>query len=270
MFYANFFPLPKFFGNLTSLTNHPNYVPPLIVVGILCNLFLLYFRKEDIAILTKIVYVFTILVQILAVLLSFSRTGMIGIAIGALVFLVFVFRKRTLIVLPFIVILFPLFVLNFVKAKGFDSFISRFYLLIPAYFMLISDKIHLLWGYGVTNATKVYVEYKSMYGVFEDVNNPHNSYISYIMMYGLIFTVLFVTFILYNVIVGIKNSIKSRIREEQLLFGLFVSVVVSYMVQGLFESQLAMTDYFMMIPFLIFSGLLYTSNKKQKKLAQTK
>jgi O-antigen ligase len=109
-----------------------------------------------------------------------------------------------------------------------------------------------------------------MYGVFEDVNNPHNSYISYIMMYGLIFTVLFVTFILYNVIVGIKNSIKSRIREEQLLFGLFVSVVVSYMVQGLFESQLAMTDYFMMIPFLIFSGLLYTSNKKQKKLAQTK
>ncbi|MBZ0204302.1 MAG: O-antigen ligase family protein [Ignavibacteria bacterium] len=257
MFFSGFFPMLTFQGLLISVTNHPNYIPPLVVIGVLSTLYIYYTKSEFNSLFSKVFLIVSSITQGFALLLSFSRTGMIALAAGLLIFLAFVYRKKMLLMLPIVVFAVPFFLVGFVKAKGFVSFISRFYLLIPAYYMLISDKTKLLWGYGVTDATKTYVQYKFEYGAFEDVNNPHNSYISYIMMYGLIFSFLFIVFIFGLLYKGIKNAIHVNDSQSKLFYGFIISVVISYLIQGLFESQMAMTDYFMMVPFLIFSGMLY-------------
>ncbi|KXK45386.1 MAG: glycosyl transferase family 2 [Chlorobi bacterium OLB5] len=126
--------------------------------------------------------------------------------------------------------------------------------------MMIESKKRLIWGYGITDTFSVYSDYMILFNVIEnDIQNPHNAFISAILMFGLIFVFVIAIFYLFLLYKGAKLSLKSRKSEEQLFYGFLVSVIITSFALGTFESQLVMTEYFTLQPFLIFSGILYLS-----------
>jgi hypothetical protein len=256
-FYSvGFGPEGRFEGMVTSIMIHPNFVPAVCLVGILSTLALFHTTLKE-QILTKYLLFFSVVIQFLALALSYTRDGMIALIIGLSVFYFLSYRRYFLYTLPFSLAGVPFFVIAFVKTKGFLSFISRFVLLIPAYYLLMSDKTRLIWGYGASNSRDMYVKYKVLYNALEDVDSPHNSYISYILMYGLAFTLVFLWIVFLTLKKGFVFAFNEKDKNIRIYSSLFISVIVSYMVVNLFESHLAMVHLTMMNPFLIFFGLLF-------------
>jgi len=259
-------PLEKFQGYLSSIITHPNYIPPICIIGALSSLYLFYTNRERYSMFFKVLLINSFIIQTLAVLLSLSRTGIIALILGAIIFYSSMYGKKILKFVPFFIPLFPFFVLGFLKAKGFASFVSRFYLLIPAYYMLASDRTKFLWGFGTSDAYRIYTDFMLLSGVYEqDINTPHNAYIQFVMMFGLIFTAVFLFFIFSIVLKNIIKIFKSNGFEIKLYYGFLLSVIISYLFQGLFESQMAMVEHFMMHPFLIFLGISYYSVRRNKQ-----
>lgn len=254
-------PQGAYHNYLHSILLHPNYAAPIFVFGAACTIYYYYnSRGEDFSLIKKVLILVAIFIQFLAILLTFSRNGIFAFSIFCIFFSLFVFRKKYIFFIPLFFISFPLFLLNFITAKGFGSLISRLYLLIPAYQMMIESKKRLIWGYGITDTFSVYSDYMILFNVIEnDIQNPHNAFISAILMFGLIFVFVIAIFYLFLLYKGAKLSLKSRKSEEQLFYGFLVSVIITSIALGTFESQLVMTEYFTLQPFLIFSGILYLS-----------
>ena len=246
----------RFDGKVTSIMIHPNFVPSVALVGLFSTLVLIHICDKS-QLNKKLLYIFSFFIQFLALAFSFTRDGMIAFVVGIAIFYFITFRKAFLYSLPVSIALVPLMVIEFIKFKGFNSFVSRFFLLIPAYYLMISDKTRLLWGYGASNSTEMYVKYKVLYNVLEDVNSPHNSYISFILMYGLLFTALFSLFVVILLFKGFKYAWRIPDHDSKIVVAAFVSICVAYLVINLFESHLAMAHLTMMHPFLIFLGLLF-------------
>jgi len=246
----------RFDGKVTSIMIHPNFVPSVALVGLFSTLVLIHICDKS-QLNKKLLYIFSFFIQFLALAFSFTRDGMIAFVVGIAIFYFITFRKAFLYSLPVSIALVPLMVIEFIKFKGFNSFVSRFFLLIPAYYLMISDKTRLLWGYGASNSTEMYVKYKVLYNVLEDVNSPHNSYISFILMYGLLFTAMFSLFVVILLFKGFKYAWRITDHDSKIVVAAFVSICVAYLVINLFESHLAMAHLTMMHPFLIFLGLLF-------------
>jgi len=246
----------RFDGKVTSIMIHPNFVLSVALVGLFSTLVLIHICDKS-QLNKKLLYIFSFFIQFLALAFSFTRDGMIAFVVGIAIFYFITFRKAFLYSLPVSIALVPLMVIEFIKFKGFNSFVSRFFLLIPAYYLMISDKTRLLWGYGASNATEMYVKYKVLYNVLEDVNSPHNSYISFILMYGLLFTAMFSLFVVILLFKGFKYAWRITDHDSKIVVAAFVSICVAYLVINLFESHLAMAHLTMMHPFLIFLGLLF-------------
>ncbi|MEO8512885.1 MAG: hypothetical protein ABI543_04955 [Ignavibacteria bacterium] len=255
----------RFVGKVTSIMVHPNFVPSVTLIGLFSTLLIIHITHKS-QLNKKVFFLISFLIQFLALFLSYARDGMIAFVAGLGVFYFLTYRKYFLYTLPLSIVIVPLFIFEFVKSKGFISFFSRFLLLIPAYYLLISDKVRLLWGYGASNATDMYVKYKIMYNILEDVNSPHNAYISYVLMYGLIFTIIFLYFIFSILFKGAKYVWKNEDHNEKVIVSAFISTSIAYLVINLFESHLAMAHLTMMHPFLLFLGLLFFSLKNQSFL----
>lgn len=259
----------RFQGKVTSIMVHPNFVPSVALVGLFSTLILLHTCDKS-QLNKKLLFAISFFIQFIALAFSFTRDGMIAFVVGIAVFYFITYRKIFFYSLPVSIVLVPLFVVEFIKYKGFMSFVSRFLLLIPAYYLMISDKTRLLWGYGASNATDMYVKYKVLYNVLEDVNSPHNSYISYILMYGLIFTAVFSFFVLYLLYKGFRFSNRLKDHNSKVVVAAFISICIAYLVINLFESHLAMAHLTMMHPFLIFLGLLFYVLRNQTFLDDIK
>jgi hypothetical protein len=256
--FAGLAPEERFVGLVTSVFIHPNFVPSVCLAGLFSTLTLFHTTNKDIK-LIRIFLLISFTIQFLALTFSFTRDGMIAFVSGISIFYFLAYRKKFIYALPFVLTVVPFLIYGFIKLKGFVSFLSRFLLLIPAYYMFISDTTRMIWGYGVSNSTEVYVRYKILYSVLENVDSPHNSYISYIFMYGLIFTFVFLWVIFLTLKKGIKFAYKEKNDNVRIYLSSFISIIVAYLIINLFESHLAMAHLTMMQPFMIFFGLLFFS-----------
>jgi len=259
----------RFVGKVTSIMVHPNFVPAVTLVGLFSTLIIIHTTHKS-QFNIKLFFIVSFLIQFMALFLSYTRDGMIAMISGLGIFYLLTFRRYFLYSLPITMIIVPVFIYEFIKMKGFLSFLTRFLLLIPAYHLMLSDKLRLLWGYGASNATDMYLKYKILYNILEDVNSPHNAYISYILMYGLIFTLLFLYFILRTLFRGIKYAWQMEDHNVRIIVSAFVSICIAYLVVNLFESHLAMAHLTMMHPFLIFLGLIYFSLRNRSFLESFK
>jgi O-antigen ligase len=253
---AGFYPIPKYSFALLSIIEHPNYIPPIFVMSFFASLYYFITYKTAISFYEKLFTLGIAFVTFLANLFTFSRNGILAIVIGLIVFTVFYFRSKSIYVLPIISIFVPTTLFAFFKAKGFESLLSRFYLLLPAYYMLKESRQKLLWGYGFTGALKQYEEYKEIYNVLEaDINNPHNSFVSIILMSGLIFFIfLSILFALLLISLAIK-AWKCKQVKEYYFYIFVISVIVSFIGLGIFESSNTMVEFFGLQVIFIFCGI---------------
>lgn len=259
----------RFIGKVTSIMVHPNFVPAVTLAGMFSTLIIIHTTHKS-QLNLKLLYIASFVIQFIAIFLSYARDGMIALLCGLAVFYLLAYRKYFFYTLPITIIFVPVFIYEFIKLKGFLSFFSRFLLLIPAYHLMLSDKVRLLWGYGASNATDMYLKYKIIYNILEDVNSPHNAYISYILMYGLIFTLIFLYFIFKVLFKGFMYSWKTNLHNVKVIMAAMVSMCISYLVVNLFESHLAMAHLTMMHPFLVFLGLIFFSLRNKSFLESFK
>lgn len=267
LFFLDIHPVSLFAGTLISFIDQPNYVVFIFNLGIISSIYYLDWNMEYLSPLKKYSISFSIFLQLLAVLLTLSRGGYIGLFIGLSLYFLFKYKSRILLLFPIILMLIFLIVPPFFKAKGFQSYLSRFYLLIPAYLMIIHDKISLLWGYGLTNTFKVFLEYNRFNLSGESyLNNPHNVVVSLILMFGVIFTVLLITFVSLLLVRNSIRAFKIENIKSKFFHAYLVSVTVILIFQSLFDSEIIMPEFFSLQVILIFLGLMYSLENRNSYL----
>lgn len=269
LLFADIHPSPEFTGSLVSFIQQPNYVPFIFNLGILATLYYLDWQFDELSFFEKVLYIFSILIQIFALLLTLSRGAYIGLGVGIISYFIFKYRTKVLLITPFFLALIVIIVPPFFKAKGFASFISRLNLLIPAYIMIMKDNVSFLWGYGVTSALKTFEEYNGVYNITGDLresqlNNPHNAVVSLMLMFGVVFTCVILFVVSLLLIRTVLKIFRLKNVKERLFFGFLVSVILSLVFQSIFDSEIVILEFFSMQILLVFLGFVTLLADKQK------
>ncbi len=271
MYFGGIFPIPDYSFGMISLINHPNNTSMVITITIFPTLYILINRWNNFSSIYKIFYFFSFFLQLIGQLLTFTRAGMIATSIGLLIFIIFYFRGKTLFLIPLIAFIVPVFGVAFFQAKGFASFISRFYLLLPAYSMIAKSKESFLWGYGLTNGL---VEYKKKLVEFLPneflINDPHNTYVTLILMLGALFTLMLLFLAFIVIYKCIYRLIKTNNINLRYLYLFIVTSSMSIFVQGLFDAELIKADFYTIHYLLVLLGIAYYSFKIFPKASITK
>lgn len=259
MLFIGFSPSATRVGKFVAYANDPNFVAGNFIYCVLSTIYYLINKREIININKKLILFGCLFIQCISLYFTYSRTSIIALLLGFILYTFYIFRKKQLLtVYPFILAILPTVIIKVIQSKGFISVIMRFLLLVPAYYMVNNNTKRLLMGFGVTDAFAEYEKAKLFYNVFaeENINNPHNMFVSLILMFGLIFTVIFVIITFGFIFRCIKKSLHSP-RSEKLFVGFVLSVLLGLFYQGLFESQIVQVEYASLQPFLICLGLLY-------------
>lgn len=267
-YFSGITPIPKYSFGIVSFINHPNNTSIVFTTCLLPTIFIIYWKWNTLSVISKIYYILSVIAQLVAQLFTFTRAGLIACAVGMMIFFILYYRGKFLFILPFFVVSVPVFGAAFFQAKGFASFISRFYLLIPAYEMISQSTGRALWGYGVTNAM---IEYKKkLTGMLPSeatINDPHNTYVTLILMTGIIFTFTLLFFTALLIYKATRKVFSSKNRFEVLFYIFSVSSLLSLLIQGLFDAELIKADFFTIQYLLIMLGLLYTSLALKKNVS---
>jgi hypothetical protein len=251
----NSHPVGKFQGMLVSFITHPNNTSIIFTFTIPATLYLYFVLNKDNFSLRKYYLIFSVIIQIFAQLFTLTRAGMIATFIGLLIFLIFKYRFKVLWLSPLILPI-PFFASGFFYAKGAGSFFSRLFLLIPAYYMITENKIRFLWGYGITDAFLKYRNSLLIYNITEEnIDDPHNTYISLLIMFGAVITVLLISFMIYFLYkIYREYSVSSTINSK--FFYIFsFSFLISLFIQGFFDSEIVIVEYFTIQFMLTIIGI---------------
>jgi len=256
-------PYQEYNGMLLTFIIHPNNASIIFTITAITTLYFYYWKKDTFTLFQKYFYLFSITLQYFAQLFTYTRAGLIACAVGVTLFLILYYRGKFIIIIPVISTIVPYFLAGFFTAKGFNSFSSRFVLLIPAYYMIIESKTSMLWGYGVTEAFVKYKEYEVIYNVLEtNINDPHNTYVSLTIMLGLVFTIMLIVSVIFLFIKSIIKILKLKSQKEKLFYIFLIGVLTSIGTQGLFDSELIVLEYYTIQFLLVFLGITYYSIRK--------
>lgn len=269
LLFSGIYPIPKFKTNLISIIYHPNNVSIIFTYTTITTLYFFLWKKKNFTLFQKVFYLTSFFIQILAQLYSFTRAGIIATLFGIIIFFIFVYRNKFVFVIPVIVFSLSSVITYFFIAKGFASFLSRFLLLIPAYKMITLNTDRLLWGYGVSNAMKVFKEYMENMISEEKIDDPHNSFAYLILLFGLIFTIVILFFVCKTIFKGIVKIFKSYSDDEYnklIFYSFLVSLLMSLMIHGIFDAELVKTEFYSLQFFLIFLSILYNYTKRLSRL----
>lgn len=255
-------PKKEFSDQLTSYIVHPNNSSIIFTISCITTIYYYHRKKSVHSFRENIFYLTSFFIQIIAQLYTYTRAGYLGTSIGLLIYFSFYYRKKFLFILPMVIISIPFFLRGFVSSKGFESFLSRFLLLIPAYFTITKNEQTLLWGNGTSDALKQF-QNNLMYNLpQEGVLDPHNSYVTLIMMFGILFSFVLFVLIIKQIFKGIKRILSSEDTKERLIFIYITSFIISLCIQGLFDAELVKPEFYSMQFLLIIFGILRYSTMK--------
>lgn len=246
-----------------SIVWHPNYTAFIFTVSIFATIY--FYFSQELTFFEKFFLFFTFVLQNIALILTFCRAAVIGVFFGYAVFLFIRYRWKLVLLIPLIPILLNLLLEKFFLAKGTASTLSRFLLVIPAYNMIRASWTRFLWGYGITNSFDAFKVYRDKFGVIENVNNPHNAYLSAIIEFGAFFSGIFILFLAFVIYKLFKKSLNAKTNGEKYFFGFLLTSIIALLGHSIFDSQLLMPEFFCMQFFLIYLGIshYYILNKKE-------
>lgn len=260
MFLFNLYPPGRYQYVVLSFIDHPNNSSMIFTITIIPTLYYVYWKGNALSVLVRSCYIFSFILQVIAQLFTYTRAGMIATAISLLLFWGIYYRTKMIFILPIFVIIIFTFGVAFFQAKGFASFVSRFYLLIPAYQMIVENGARTLWGYGLSNAL---VEYRKNLIDFDPssylVADPHNTYVTLILMLGIIFTIVLIIFLGLLLAKCLRSAIIFKRKDISLYFIFLFSSSLSILIQGLFDAELVKVEYFTMPYLLTILGLIYVT-----------
>ncbi len=239
---------------LISFVKHPNGVSIIFSVTTLTTLYYYFWKRDYMTFVEKSLVIFSFFLQLLAELLTQSRTGIVGMLISIGLFIAIYYRKKVLFLIPLFAVAVNSFVIGYLMKKGAASFISRFKLWIIAYELLNKSRDTLLWGYGYSEGNEIFKKNAFIYT--EIVEHPHNAYVSILLMFGLVILLFFLILMVYLLGYNLIKVIRTVDQQQKLYFNFLFSLLLSFLIQGLFESPVVLYWYFLMPFFLIIVGLI--------------
>jgi hypothetical protein len=267
MYFARFVPISTYTSQTRylSLIVHPNYVSFLLTITTVTTLFYYFYHEKNLSVIPKIILITTVIIQFTSQILTLSRGGLLGTTFGVSFLLLFRYRKKVILIIPFFLIMIAYFATGVFRSKGLASTLSRYILMIPVYQMYKEKSIHTIFGFGISNSFDAYSRYRGVSGVTEAVNNPHNTILSIFIMFGLIIALFLVFYLTFLVIKGSVCSLKAKDFKNQMFYAFLSSNLIAVFAHGLFDSSLIMPEYFVMQFFLIILGLtvIYTMKKNK-------
>jgi O-antigen ligase len=247
-------------GMLLSIIHHPNNTSMIFTISFIPVVYFIFSQWKSLNSIKKLYWVSSFCIQLTAQFFTYTRAGMIAILFGLTIFLLLHFRSKAILLIPILGVLSSSFIAFFFKAKGFLSFSSRLWLLFPAYEMISSSKSRMLWGFGINNAL---LEFKKTMAVIPNaetgISDPHNSYVTLILMLGIVFTFFLVLFLTVIILKSIVRVYKSQVKSEKLFFIFLVSSSSTILIHGLFDAELIKLEYFTIHYLSIIIGLMYYS-----------
>jgi len=257
IYFTGISPIEKYDFAAYSFIVHPNFMANLYTSFIICSVFYYLSYKSNFPDFYRKIVFTSIVLQLLALLFTFGRGGYIGTAVSLGLLLTFYYRKKIIIIFPILISFLILILPRFFSAKGTGSFLSRFLLLIPAYHMMNESSTVFLWGYGAYSNIEIFSKYMVIYNIIEEnISDPHNSFIRLVLMFGLLFTISLIAYILYLSSRLFYRVLKSTVPKERLLYGFLFSAVTGLLVQNLFDSGLSSTVFFHIQFFLVYLGII--------------
>lgn len=201
-------------------------------------------------------FISALLLSSVVLLFTFSRAGYLGVLLSVLIIIYKKSKKLFFTVLIFILIISATFVFDFAKAKGSMSAITRVQVMLVAYDMIMnngSDKF--LWGYGVFNSKKVFVNnLTSTFEVSREETGPHNFIFTLGIQFGMALTAS-VLILLLTIL--IKTIIKNKKYYKHFdSVNLCLAVISGLLVQCMLEDIVVYPEFFVMPIFLLFLGYL--------------
>ena len=256
--YLIFFGTPSsiiYSGFHSGLFDHPNtnaYVYSLAIPIIYYKV--VYAGEKNYLNLSILVFLF------ISMLFTYSRSALLGLGLALLIITFFKSKKYTVLFIIIISLLVFTILDYFLFVKGSSSSISRLLLFYTAYDMIADNINSFLFGYGVFRSLDIFVTEKLFSGSFEVVADPHNLMLLLAIQFGMIITISFLIFVL---LVLIKSLVKINLLDSDIKGGviLSVSLIISLIVQSLFEDIVVYPEKFVYPVFLIFLGYLYHSNR---------
>jgi len=247
----------RYQDSLVSIIPHPNNSSMILTTTIFPTLYYLYWKWGYLPFDKRFFYSFSLAVQVLGQLFTYTRAGMIGTAVGFLIFFILRHKSRFVFLFPLMVGFVLIFGIGFFTAKGVASFFGRFGLLIPAFQMITSSHGTMLWGYGFSSAL---TEYKKNLIAFDPsaflIDDPHNSYVTLILMGGAVFSFFLLVLAAILLLKCLLKSVRSK-GDERLFYIFLLSSLMAISTQGLFDAELVKVEFYTIQYLFICFGLLY-------------
>jgi len=267
LLFANLNPPGQYHNFAISYIWHPNISAFVYTVSIIATIYFLHSNFKNLSSTNKTFAVIALSIQVLSLLLTYCRAGVIGVIIGISIYFTIVNKRKIILLLPFLAIVVPIIIRKFFLLKGLASVGSRYILIISAIHMIEDSSKRFLWGYGVTDTFRVYKQYMYIDSTLQgNINNPHNTLLSLVMMFGIVFTIVLLTYIVYLLINILVRSWKIKNVRDRRIFAFLISSLVALIVHNLFDGQIIMPEFFCMQFFLIYLGLTRLLISEKTKL----
>ncbi|MCI0448511.1 MAG: hypothetical protein L0Y79_01845 [Chlorobi bacterium] len=256
LLFSNLNPPGKYSNFAISYIYHPNVTAFVYTTSIIATIFYLFWKIKELSVFFKLALFLGLLLQFSGLFFTLCRAAVVGVLVGISVYLCVISKRKTLLILPVLLISIPFLISKYIFLKGIASFYSRARLLIPALDLITQSKARFLFGYGISDSIVVF-QRNSLLLVKDDINNPHNAILSLLIMFGAIFTIFLIICILFIMIKVFIRGWKSNDYKEKHFFAFLLSSMVALIVHNMFDSQLVMVELFCLQFFLIYLGLSY-------------
>lgn len=236
-----------------SVFGNPNIFAEYLVMMVPLTVALFWSTKRD---TVKIFYFILFGIQVLALFMTMSRGGWIGLAVAAMVFIFFVKRKLLLFAIPagaFGFLLLPASIVArfFTIFNLSDSSTSYRFKIWEITGEVIRDNFFVGVGLGHQPFKYTFESYIRTMPIF----HAHNSFIEIFAELGLVGFVLFCLFMISIFVVLLKYPLASSDTYERVVGASLIGSFSGMMVHGMFENIFYMTK--ITTSFWILLGLTY-------------
>jgi O-antigen ligase len=202
-------------------------------------------------------YIILLLFFLFCLILTLSRAGYLAVLISSLFLTYSRSKKIFLLTTVLIIIVLASFLFEILALKT-DSSFSRSLLIIAAISLITASPKSFFFGYGVSNALKIFDEEKRSFGEFEvNVNNPHNFILLIMLQYGLLTLLPYITFIIVLIFSRMKKRFNLLISKDKLKVELSIAILLGLFFQNMFEEIIIVPEFPLMPLSIIFMGIIY-------------
>ncbi len=247
-----------------STLDNPNLLAIFMSMIIPLMLFMILYEKN---ILSKIYFVISLLISLMCLGLTFSRTGMIGILASILLVIFLVNKKYILYLLGIITVSIPFLpavFVNRVKSIGItDSTITYRFKIWETTGDMIRDNFVKGIGFGSSNYYEVY---KNYLGRTKQVAHAHNTFLDIFVQSGIVGILVFLLFIFKTFQYYLQEISNSNDKFKKLFLITSLAVIFGFLVNGLAENSFYYYKNTIMFYIILFisSGMFSDKIKTRK------